>query len=633
MNRILKYTSSFMFFALAFSSLYSASIGLLPVTYHRGLVLGVSIVGLLLAGVSKPSVKLTWSKRLLLSLDLLMAVVFSYGIVRFVIISEALVNDIIIVGIGDMIFGLIAIMIVIELTRRLFGPVLAGMAAIGVIYCFIGPYLPSFLFHSGFSLDQIIEATWFSFQGVFGLALGVTINTILIFIVFGVILEGTGAADSLMRVAFSLTGGLRGGPAYAAVVSSCMFGTMSGSVTANVVGTGTFTIPMIKRRGFSPTFAGALEATASTGGQIVPPVMGAAAFLMADLTGTPYTSICIAAIVPAFLYYTSLFLAINVEVRRCGIEGASEEERAKLTRTDILNSLMFVGPILAIIVFLVAGRSPSFAGFWAVVLAIVLGFINPEVRKNPVRLAQSLVKAGRTAATIVVAVATIGIILAVLNQTGVGLTFASIIGMMAEGSLFLALLAAAGASLVLGMGMPTLPAYLIIILVLGPGIKLLGGELIAVHLFVLYFAVLSAITPPVALAAFAAAPIALANPLRIGARAISLAAVAFIVAFMFVYEPSLLLIVDFEWNKFLWAISRILLAAWLLTSGFSGYDRDHLPIWNRIIRVCSAFVMLTIWPIPNLIAFGIGILFFLQYLIPVLFPGRFPGQLAKKKNG
>ncbi len=600
MARVLNAANGLIFAGLALMAIWTACFGLFDPIYHRGLAVAAAFVAVVSARrLRQPSVVGALT-------DLALVAVFLWGIRIFMEKTAAAVDLFVTYSRADQIAALLAVLALIEVTRREFGGPLAGMAALCLAYCFAGPWLPGPFYHAGFSLDQTMQFVWFGFQGVFGLPVGVVLETILIFIVFGVILGGTGAADTLMKIAFAATGRLRGGPAHAAIVASSIFGTMSGSVTANVVGTGTFTIPMIRRRGFSAAFAGGLETAASTGGQIMPPVMGAAAFLMADLTGTPYAQVCVAALAPALLYYMSLFLSVSFEVRRLGIEPIPAEERPRIEAADLVRSLSFVVPIVVIIGVLVAGRSPALAGFWATVAALVAGLVNPEFRRDPLRILRTLREAGAASANILIAVAAIGIILAVLNLTGIGLTLASMVASFAGDSLIVALLLTAAASLVLGMGMPTVPAYLVIVLVLGPTLRHLGVEMIAMHLFVLYFGVMSALTPPVALAAFAAAPIAGAPPLPIAVNAMRLALVGFAMPFAFVYEPDLLLINDAGMVDWLWAVTKVTAASWLIASGMAGWETARLSWADRLAGIGVAMAIISAEPTISAAAFALG---------------------------
>lgn len=546
--------------------------------------------------------------------DFALLAVIGYACMNFLAKIDDIENLIVEFTIIDQATALLAIVGILELTRRTFGLVLASVGALALVYCLLGQDLPWIFRHSGFSLELSMEIIWFGFQGVFGFPTGIVVLLVFIFIVFGALLEGTGAGAVMIRVSLALTSGTRGGPAHAAIIASSIFGMSSGSVTANVVGTGAVTIPLIKRRGFSGAFAGAVEAAASTGGQIMPPVMGAAAFLMTQLAGYSYQTICIAALVPALLYYASLFLSVGHEARRLGLTPIPKADRPNLEPGDLLKSLMFFVPLVAIIATLAFGRSPSMAGFWAVVSTIILGFVlNPELRRDPMRLLHALAKGGIAGAGIMMAVGTIGVMIGIFELTGLGLKFATQVALIGQTTLFMALFLAAASCLVLGMGMPTLPAYLVIVLVLGAAMKKLGIETLAVHLFVFYFGVLSAITPPVALAAVAAAPIAGAEPVRTGITALRLSLIGFIIPFVFVYEPSLLLVVgDFSFPAFIYVLGRLILAMWLLNTAFTGYEISRIGWLSRGLRVVAAFAaILTIveWQIGGIVL-GLAVILF-----------------------
>lgn len=489
----------------------------------------------------------------------------------------------------------IGLIVLLELTRRLWGLSLFLVSWAFAIYGLTGEYLPGILNHTGFGIPEIVDALWYNYAGVFGTPVGVVAGLVWVFIVFGVVLKGTGASDALLKISLALTARTRGGPAHAAIVASSLFGTLSGASIANVVSTGTFTIPMIKKRGFGPEFAGGIETTASSGGQIVPPIMGAAAFLMAEITGIPYVTVAIAAIVPACLYYLSLFLAVRTEARKLNIRMARADEIPKLTRRDALAALGFALPIAVIVGALIMGFSAAFAGFAGTLTAMVTGFVNPELRRAPGRLAASLAEGGLSAAKLMVAVAAIGMIIGVVNMTGVGLRFAGLIERMGEGSLFLSLVLTMLGAIVLGMGMPTLPAYLIIVAIMGPAFARLGLDLLVIHMFVLYYAVASSMTPPVALASYAAASIAQSHPIATSLMAIRLGAAKYLLPFVFVAYPSLLLVTgSFNWGEFLWALPRTVLMIWLMGTALSGYDRAPLDPMERSLRLLTA--ILTVIP-------------------------------------
>ncbi|MEO0680188.1 MAG: TRAP transporter fused permease subunit [Pseudomonadota bacterium] len=591
--------------AIAAQAVWVSWFGVYDITFGRSLLLcGAVIVALLsrpaaLDAEGAPRAGALFA--LLWAVDLALAGLSIAATVRFIEVSRLMEETLYIFSDLDILLACGGVLSLLEATRRLFGWPIVIITILVLLYAFFGPSLPGIFNHRGFDLSRAMDTIWYGFQGVFGLPLGVVIRVVLIFVVFGIVLEATGASNALIRISVALTGGTRGGPAHSAVVASAMFGSMSGSVTANVVGSGTFTIPMIKRRGFSAPMAGGIEAAASTGGQIVPPVMGAAAFLMADLTGVGYGTVAVAAILPALFYYGALFAAISVYAEARGIAPIPRAERVTLTRADYLASLLFVMPILAIVATLVIGWSPALAGFAATVTAVVMGLFRPENRRLAV-IWEVLVKAGRAGASILVAVGCIGVILGVFNLTGLGLTFASAVSDYAEESLAMALLLTAFACLVLGMGMPTLPAYLIIVLVLGPVMTKLGADLIATHMFVFYFGVLSAITPPVAIGAFAAAPIAGANPMATAMTALRLAVVGFIIPFIFVYEPSLLLIGDVDPLTLGRVCLSLALAIWMLNTGLAGVGGGRLGWPERAVRLALAAGLLLPVPALNLVA-------------------------------
>ncbi|MEM8580827.1 MAG: TRAP transporter fused permease subunit [Pseudomonadota bacterium] len=579
---------------ISLQAIYVAYVGPWDIAYGRNMLVCAAIV---IALLTKPAVDprgkaSSPAKFLGLALDLVLIGVIVAASIGFTQVAYLMERTLYIFSDYDVWISIAGCGVILEATRRYFGMSMVVIALLALLYCFFGQNLPGFLSHSGISLERAMETIWYGHQGVFGTPTGVVLRVVLIFVVFGVVLEGTGASDTLIRVSVALTGRTRGGPAHSAVVASALLGSMSGSVTANVVGSGSFTIPMIKQRGFSAPKAGAIEAAASTGGQIMPPVMGAAAFLMADLTGELYTTIALAALVPALFYYGSLFAAISVDATAAGIQPVAEEERVKLTRADYIASLQFILPIAAILVVLMMGRSATMAGLVATVLALALGLFRKKNRNSPKLYWDIAVKAGKSCAAIIVAVGAIGIILGVMNLTGLGVTFASVISGFSETWLLGSLIVTAFACLVLGMGMPTLPAYLIIVLVLGPALQNLGVDTLAVHMFVLYFGVLSAITPPVAIGAFAAAPIAGANPMRTAFVALRLATVGFIIPFIFVYEPSLLLVLEFDLLAFLRVSAALLLAIWMLNTGASGFANERLSLLGRAIRLALAATLL-----------------------------------------
>jgi len=605
-------------FLLGAIALYSAGIGLIDPKLHRSLGFALALVAAVAVSRNRALAKrnkqnLTQrAPSLQLLIDLLLIVVGLWSIGSFYFVQSEMETALYDISTNDAWPAIFGLMVFLELCRRLWGWGLFSVGLFGVVYLLFGQNLPGILEHSGFSLKEVAEALWYNTnKGVFGAITNIVLSTVFVFIIFGVLLEGTGAGDTLLKFAFLATRRTRGGPAHAAILASSLFGTMSGSTVANIVGTGTFTIPMIKKRGFSPTFAAGIEATASSGGQIMPPIMGAAALVMADLTGVGYLNIIVAALIPALLYYFSLFSAVTVEARRQGIVVQPVSMDDKITRIDAINSVLFIGPIFTVISSLIAGLSTSAAGFYAVIVLLVLSVINPEVRRDPMRVWRSFLKGAESGATLLIAIAAIGILVGSLDSTGLGLKLANLIGEIRGESLFSALLVAMVGALILGMGMPTLPAYLIIVLVMGPAMQALGVSMLTAHMFVFYYGVASSLTPPVAIAAYAAAPIAGANPLLTAFMSFRLGMAKFIIPFVFAFYPTILIIEEFQLLPFVWIVARTCFCIWLFSSALSGYDRRALSMLEIAIRFLVAFTMLSTSPYIHVTAMVVGILLIL----------------------
>lgn len=608
-EKVLGLLSATACFALGVIALYSSGIGLVDPKVHRALGFALAlVVGVVLSRKRREeSNQSDRMPRLNLAIDVSLIVAGLWAIASFYYVQNEMETALYDVTTRDAWPAMAGLVVFLELCRRLWGWGLFGVGLFGVVYLLFGQDFPGLLAHSGFSLKEVAEAFWYNTnKGVFGSITNIVLSTVFIFIIFGVLLEGTGAGDTLLKFAFLATRKTRGGPAHAAILASSLFGTMSGSTVANIVGTGTFTIPMIKRRGFSPTFAAGIEATASSGGQIMPPIMGAAALVMADLTGAGYLNIILAALTPALFYYFSLFSAVTVESRRQGIEVQPHSVSDKITRVDMINSVLFVGPIVAVIATLISGASTSAAGFNAVFVLLVLSFVNPEVRRAPIRIWKSFLKGAESGATLLIAIAAIGILVGSLDSTGLGLKLANVIASIRGDSLFSALLVAMTGALILGMGMPTLPAYLIIILVMGPAIQALGVSMLTAHMFVFYYGVASSLTPPVAIAAYAAAPIAGANPLMTAFMSFRLGMAKFIIPFVFAFYPTILIVEYFSLLPFLWIVFRTCFCIWLFSSALSGFDLKKLTVVEIILRFVSAFSCLALSPVIHIPAVAVG---------------------------
>ena len=578
--------------ALSIIAIYASGFALIDPKFHRALCCALALITIVLLPYRKieNSIKFLISR---ITLDFLIIVFGILTVLKFYDVQYILENELYDVTYFDGLYSIVGLGIFIEVCRRSWGYALFFVGVFAVIYLYFGSHFPSFLQHSGFNERLIGENLWYNMnKGVFGTITNIAVNTVFIFILFGVLLEGTGAGHTLLKFAFILTRRTRGGPAQAAILASSMFGTMSGSVVANIVGTGTFTIPMIKKRGFTSTFAGGIEATASSGGQIMPPIMGAAALVMADLTGINYLSIALAALIPALLYYFSLFSSVTMEARKQNIEIKELDIDSRITIRDWINSVLFVIPIFLVIFSLLFGSSTSRAGFYAVISILVLSFINPEIRKNPVKLLNSVIKGGTQGAKLLIAIVVISMLVGAIDSTGIGIKLASFMNELRGDSLFLSLTLAMIGALVLGMGMPTLPAYLIIIVVMGPALQNLGVSVLIAHLFVFYYGVASSLTPPVALAAYAAAPIAGSNPIITSLMAFRLGIAKFIIPFAFAYYPCLLIIENFSWFEFISIVPRLLISIWFINSALAKFDFTKLSWTEVILRLSVGFGIL-----------------------------------------
>lgn len=436
----------------------------------------------------------------------------------------------------DIIGGVIGILVVLELARRTTGWGLVAVCLLALGYAALGPHLPGFLAHRGYGLTRLVEHLYLSTEGIWGVPLGVSADFVYLFVLFGAVLDVAGGGTLLISLADRVAGRTRGGPAKTAAIASAFMGSLSGSAVANVVTTGTFTIPLMKRAGFKPFFAGAIEAAASTGGQLMPPIMGAGAFILATWTNIPYTKVALAAAIPSLLYYVALLMAIHFRAGRMGLEPPPAGERE-----PVLPRVHLLLPLAIIVLILGMGRSPMRAAFWGVMSALVVMLLRPETRLGPKKVLGALHAAARGAVQVAAACAAAGIVVGVASLTGIGLRMSEVIVTLSGGHLFAALLLTAAGSIVLGMGLPTTAAYVVLAALGAPALTELGVPLLSAHLFIFYFGCISNVTPPVSLAAYAAAGIADAPAMRTALSAMVLAMAGFIVPFMFVYGPPLLL--------------------------------------------------------------------------------------------
>ncbi len=558
--------------------------------------------------IARTEGRLTWGR---LGVDLVMIAVTLYSAYESYRIAEIMVTSFIFFDLGNAITALVMVAVATVLCWRLWGAPIALIGLLALLYLTTGQYWPGVLETAGGNLiDRIASNLWFSSaNGLMGSIFGVILSTVLPFIVLGAVLEGCGAGGSMIRISFALMRRFRGGPAYAAIMASGMFGTVSGSAVANVVGTGVVTIPMIRRRGFNGNFAGAVESSASAGGQILPPIMGAAALVMADYVGVSYLTVILAVLIPAITYYASLFLAVYFEARRLGIEPGNDNGEAEvdpITRQDWINLLLIIAPLSIIVWLLVYGLSPSGASISAILALLPLSFLNPDVRRQPLVLLQSIAEGGVTIGRLAIAIAVVGIIVATLSATGIPTTFAVILSNASDYSLLAALIITAFGCIVLGMGMPTLPAYIAIISVMGPTLQAFGMETLTAHMFVFFFGVASVITPPVAIAAYAAASVSGGSPMATAITSTRLSAVMFLIPFAFAYNPLMLSVpeagAEFSLGGYVWMLTQLVAALYMVTSGLARFDRVRTSWGEAGVRIALAAVLLAPYPVAGAFA-------------------------------
>ena len=519
------------------AQLYTAAFGVFPSTLQRAPHVGAALVLIFLLYPAKKGSKsnrIPWYDYVLSFLGFAVA---AYHVIYY----EELVWRAGLYTTMDMIVGIIAVLLVIEATRRLAGPVMITLATFFLLYAYFGKYFPSFMAHPGLSIKRIAVFQWIGTEGILGIPIQVSSTFIFLFMLFATFLKKSGIGDWLTDIAIGITGWATGGPAKAAVIASATQGTVSGSSVANTVGTGSITIPLMKSVGYRKEFAGAVEAAASTGGQLMPPIMGAAAFIMTEFINVPYVTIAIAACIPALLYFSGIFITVHLEAKKTGLEGIPKEKLPKW-KDLFIKKWFLVTPIVGIIYLLVKGYTPMIAAFYAIILCVVAAAFSKDTRMSLREIIEGLAEGARSALPVVAACATAGIIVGIITLTGLGLKMAGGIVTLAQGNIYLTMLFTMLCSLILGMGVPTTANYIIQATVSAPALIHLGVEPLAAHLFVFYFGIVADITPPVALAAFAGSGIAGSDPLKTGVEAFKLGMAAYLVPYIFAMSPVLILV-------------------------------------------------------------------------------------------
>jgi TRAP transporter 4TM/12TM fusion protein len=505
------------------------------------------------------------------------------------------------VGQTELLVSVVGVALIMELTRRVAGLALIVITGVFLVYAFAGPLLPGILEHQGYGAPRFFSYLYTD-NGILGPTTAVSSTYIILFITFAAFLQASKVGDYFVNFAFAAAGRSRGGPAKVAVFASGLMGMINGTSAGNVVATGSLTIPLMKRVGYHPRSAGGIEAAASTGGQIVPPIMGAGAFIMAEITGIPYTDIAIAALIPAGLYFLSIYLMVDLEARRDGMQGLAKAQLPVFK--DMVKQVYLFLPIIILVGTLFMGYSVIRAGTLAMISAAVVSWFTPHWM-GPKALLNALSLGARMAVPLIAVCACAGIIVGVISLTGVGARFASMLLGIADASHFLALFFAMCISILLGMGMPTTAAYAVAASVVAPGLQQIGIPPLVAHFFVFYYAVLSAITPPVALAGYAASAIANTDPLKTAMTSFKFGLSAFIVPFMFFYSPALLM--EGHW----WEILRVVITAsigiYLLAAAVQGYFMSgRANVLQRLILLLAALAMIAGGWMTDLLGIGLG---------------------------
>lgn len=565
--------------------LYASGIQMLPQTQHRAIHLAFALA---LTFMIYPA---TGSQKKKLPLLDIAAVLFSLFVGGYLVVEYM---DLVMRAgdpmMRDLVLGGITIVMVLEATRRTMGWPLVIVALSFLAYALFGHLIPGSLGHRQYDVARIVEHLFLTSEGIYGVCIYVTATFVFMFILLGAFLNVTGGAQSFIDLAFALTGKYRGGPAKAAVVASGLMGTISGSSFANVAGTGTFTIPLMKSVGYKNEFAGGVEAASSAGGQIMPPIMGAAAFIMAEMTGVPYGKLIIHAAIPAVLYYVSVFLMVDIEAAKMGLSGMTKDKLPRMLTVLKNGGFLLLAP-LSIVYMLLAGYSPIKASYMAVMLVIVASFMRKATRMNLRKFIEALEMGAKGALSVIAACAVAGIIVGCVTLTGLGLKFADLIVALAHGQLYLALLLTMIASIIMGMGMPTTALYIILGSMVAPALVKMNVPIVAAHLFIFYFGCMASVTPPVALSSYLAAAIAKGDSVKTALNGLKLASSAFILPFIFALSPELLLI-DTTPFKAVIGTGSAIMGVIALASCLENYLFGELQVYQRLLVGIAAITLM-----------------------------------------
>lgn len=591
--------------AMSLFQFYTAGFGVMPAQIQRSVHLAFVMVLIFLLYPSHKSFSRQKMHPLDVGLALLAAVVTLYLTVNY----KSLMFRSGIPTTLDLVFGSLAILLVLEAARRIVGLPIVIIAALFLAYAKWGNYIPGMFGHRAFSWTRIINHMYLTTEGIFGSPIGVSSTFVFLFILFGAFLHKTGLGKFFIDLALAATGHRVGGPAKVAVLASGLFGTISGSSVANTVTTGTFTIPLMKSIGYSGSFAGAVEAAASTGGQLMPPIMGAAAFIMAEFIGVPYVRIAIGAILPALLYYLAVFVMIHMEAVRLGLKGIPKE-RLPQTKQVLKDGGHLLIPIFVIVYMLLKGYTPLKAAFYSTLWTVAVAMVRKNTRLHFKDILSALEDGARSALGVAAACACAGLIIGSVTLTGIGLKLANGIVALAGGYLLPTLFFTMVASIILGMGLPTTAKYIVLASMAAPAIQKFGVPVMAAHMFIFYYGIVADLTPPVALAAYAGAGIAGASPMRTGFTALKLAIAGFLIPYFFVYSPELLMIGD-SWLALALPALTAIAGAVLLAFAGAGFWSCKLNIVDRAALFAAALLLINPGLITDLSGLGLAIVVYL----------------------
>ena len=609
--------SCFQFYTAGFGLLVAQTQGAVHLSFALGLTF-----------ILYPASQKKKNKNAVPWYDWLFAIAVACSCMYLVVFFEDLSNRSGLPTTMDLTMGCLLILLLLEATRRVSNPVLSCLAITALLYCFLGGHLPESLGgHRGFSFTRIINHMYLGTEGIFSTPVEVSATFVFMFILFGAVLEKTGVGKFIIDLSLALAGWSVGGPAKVAVVASGLMGTVSGSSVANVCTTGMFTIPLMKSIGYKPHFAGAVEAVASTGGQIMPPVMGAGAFIMAQFLGVPYTVVVVAAIIPALLYYTAVLVQVHFEAQRQGLAALPKSQLPNVWHLLLTKGFLLL-PLAAIIYLLLAGYTPLMAAFWGIIVCIVLSWLNKETRLTPKRLAEAFEAGARSALPVACACACVGMVIGTGTLTGLALRIAGAIVELAHGMLLPTLILTMAASILLGTGLPTTANFIITSTMAAPALLQLGVPPIAAYMFVFYFGISADLTPPVALAAYAGAGIAGADPMRTGVTSFKLALAGFLVPYIYVFNP-MLLFVDATPLPMIQAIGTAMIGVFLLAMSTIGFFKVAMSWPLRILALVGALGLLDPGMMTDLV--GIAILVVI-YTVQTMKKKR-PEGVIKQQTG